>query len=68
MMGKNNMAEFSKNVGHLRNAKREIYVQRFNIPTGRRQRLRLTQTFMDQLDGCADDCARRVLLGLGRPR
>lgn len=51
-------------------AKRDEYCRRFKIfPKNRRQQMRMMKaSFIDQLDRCADDSARRVLLGIGRAK
>lgn len=51
-----------------RDERREHYAQLLNLKLLRPVHLRrlLTQSFMDVLDKCADDSARRVLVGRGR--
>lgn len=46
--------------------RRKQYAERFKLTPMTVRKLK--RSFIDCLDGCADDCARRVLLGLGRPR
>jgi hypothetical protein len=46
--------------------RRQRYARRFELKQTRKPWVCLTQSFMDQLDACADDSARRVLLGIGR--
>ena len=49
-------------------ARREFYVRKFNIPVKKVRKLyRLFDLdFLNQLDGCADNMARRILLGVSR--
>jgi len=48
-------------------SKRKIpYVKRYNLSNRMARKMR--DSFLDQLDKCADESARRVLLGIGRPR
>jgi len=50
--------------------KRDAYIKRFGLDS-REERwgfYYLSRTAIDQLDRCADDMARRLLLGIGRKR
>lgn len=62
-----NKATLAKNVGRPRRARKNYYITTFGIKDTPKRRVILTEEFMDQLERCADDSARRVLLGLGRP-
>jgi hypothetical protein len=42
--------------------RRQKYIDRFDIVRFKPRTL-LTQSFMDQLDACKDDTARRILIG-----
>ena len=48
-------------------SKRKVkYMKRYNLSD--REGRKMREAFLDQLDMCADESARRVLLGIGRPR
>ncbi len=44
--------------------RRLSFIARFELRRTERTRRMLSDTFMDQLDACADDEARRLLLGV----
>lgn len=50
--------------GRPRDERREAYTARFGLKRTHRAQRDLTQRLMDQLDGCKDDEARKVLLGI----
>jgi len=48
--------------------RRRRYIKEFGVRSNQAQASHLLgRKLLDQLDGCADDSARRVLLGKGRP-
>ena len=49
-------------LGRRQDARRAGYVKEYGISLAAPYRA-LTRGFMDQLDACADDSARRILLG-----
>ena len=49
--------------GRPPNLRREAYVERFHL-TQKNMKRYLSNSFMDQLDRCKDDEARRLLLGV----
>jgi len=59
-------AYLCKNVKTSVESRSEKYARRFNL--SRAQERKLRWKMLDYLDGCKDDSARRVLLGIGRPR
>jgi len=48
----------------LRDPRHEQYFQRFKIKRTQRNLRKLNKRFLDQLDGCFDDAARKVILGI----
>lgn len=45
---------------------RDAYIKRFSLPKRKRHDHLLTPTFLEQLQKCKDDAARRLLLGRSR--
>lgn len=57
-----NKAELAKNVNRLSFSRAHRYGRQFKLSD--RARKNLTWLMMDRLDGCADDSARRIILGI----
>jgi hypothetical protein len=50
----------------LTDPRRDYYITRFNLPAYMNTRDKLPSSFLDQLDRCKSNAARRILLGVKR--
>lgn len=60
------MAEVKKSVGRPKlRSRRMPFIEKFNLPEHRDKEIKMPCKFVTQLENCADDLARRLILGIG---